>query len=449
MKISINKDKIYSFSILISCIMFTSYGFSNGTNGMGILSVILCIILMLRGTDEENFCLLVAMIPINNCWIISGTSLRGLMCLVPSIMILKRRRTSVGVNAVLAGFILFLLECINDLPYTSLLSFVNMISPIIYLTLFSSVISNQTESWNLKKIMIIFVISSTIACFGNLIFGGGLSAYYNDISWYRFGQESSDTLLPGAMEIPLFSCISIYMITMFFLFGFADKIWKKVLWIFILGIQIMFGILTVSRVFVVGLLIIGILLFVWMVVSGKGLRIARFIPTILIVLVFFYLKERTLIESLINKMLFRFSTSSTRATNGRSFIWSEVLNYLFSHPKALILGEGIEYYSILGKNKGYTFSAFAHNFYLDIVMGVGIIGFICFTVLFYRLIRRHKKNILSFGVLFIIAGVFMFSGTLNYIRSYIYIMMGIIFMNNFNEQISSYHGDIGKTLLKK
>ena len=133
MKISINKDKIYSFSILISCIMFTSYGFSNGTNRMGILSVILCIILMLRGTDEENFCLLVAMIPINNCWIISGTSLRGLMCLVPSIMILKRRRTSVGVNGVLAGFILLLLECINDLPYTSLLSFVNMISPIIYL----------------------------------------------------------------------------------------------------------------------------------------------------------------------------------------------------------------------------------------------------------------------------------------------------------------------------
>ncbi|QWT54147.1 O-antigen ligase family protein [Eubacterium sp. MSJ-33] len=433
MKLEIHKSKIRMGLLIVVCILFASYGASNGNNAFGILAVVISMLLLLTGTPEENFDILVAMIPFQYCWAIGGTSLRGIMCIIPMLVLIKKRKMHLDIVVSISITILLLLEIINDFSHVELFSFINTIAPILYLGLLVITEKDELINWSINRMAFVFIVSATIACTAVLIIGGGLSAYNNDISWYRFGQESTISLLPGSMEIPVFNSITMYVIMVYFLYGKLDTIIKKILSCMIFSVHILFGLLTVSRVFMIGVLLMAVLFLAWMVRYSKVKGIKLIVIGAVVIFVI-YIMQKDLVLLLLDKLFGRFSSGSG-GDNGRSFIWIECINYLLTHIKALLMGEGITYYPILGTEKGYAFSYMAHNFYLDVLMGIGIIGTVCLGILFEKLVTHGRKNILAYGILIILAGVFLVSGTLNYIRNYIYIIMGIIFMNNFKTQI--------------
>lgn len=436
MRLKLDSSKLNSIILIFACILFALYGASNGASALGMIAILISLYLLFIGGEEENFIFLVAMIPFQDCWIVSGVSFRGIMLIIPILKLLMKRKIKANVACCFSIVFLLMIEVLNDFSHVDFSSFFNTICPLLYMGTFSMIIGNKTDNWNIEKITNIFIISSTIACLANLLVGGGLSAYNNDVAWYRFGQESTISLLPGAMEIPVFNIITIFVIIVRFLYGRIKNNFNKVFFGVILVAHFIFGIMTVSRVFIIGILVIMFMLFIWMIKYNKFGRIAKIMVVLGVLFIFFYIKEKDLIDLLFGKLIDRFSTAVETSENGRSFIWNDCISYLFSNPKSLLIGDGIQYYSVLGAEQGYAFSFMAHNFYLDVLMGVGFLGGIALTILFFSLISpKEKKNPLAFGILAIIMCVFIVSGTLNYIRNYIYIMLGIIFMNSFKNQI--------------
>lgn len=439
LRLKLKRTNVKLLLLYTICTLFAWYGASKGTNRFGVIALILSLYYMFTNSPEENFDFLVAMIPYQYCWLISGTSLRGVMCLIPTAMLpLKKRNGKAPFGCVLGTFMLIFSEVLNDMFHTGIPSFINTICPILYLGFFSIMIGSDTSNWDIIKMMKIFIISSTIACFANLLVGGGLSAYNNDIPWYRFGQESAETYLPGAMELPLFSSISILIIISLFSYYHLDNCYKRIFWGGLLGIHLLFGILTVSRVFILCMTVVFLLLFIWMIRYSNFTQLAKIIMFIFIVILFAMIFYYDLIALLINKMVDRLFITNSDVAHGRSFIWIDCIKYLFYNIKALLIGEGIEYYSVLGMQNGYYFSMMAHNFYLDVLMGTGVVGALSLIAMYKNIIRPdNKRNTLSYGILAIIIFAFCVSGSLNYTRNYIYIMMGIIFMNNFKDQIEN------------
>lgn len=434
------KNTVFDILLLVSCLLFSLYGAAKGANSYGLPAIAIVSAMLLVSSPERCFLILIAMIPYGECWKIGGTSVRGLMCVIPLISMFRYGKLYRNkVPALIAGMLLTIIECVNDLRLNDIFSVFNTVAPIIYFCFFVS-LAHDTEKWDITRMGYVFVLSTLIVELTILQVGGGFSSYHNDIAYYRFGQESSKTYLPGAMEIPVFTCISIFFLISVLLCKKNLKITQKISNIALIVLNLVFGIMTVSRVFVIGIVAILLITVLWLFKNNKIKQIRNMVILLFAVgavLSFFF---SDLVSLLIDKLFARLVGGSfSSGSDGRTYIWLGCIDYLLSHPVALLFGNGIVGYTIVGQQEGYVFSAQAHNFFLDIWMGVGLIGMICLFIMMFFLFKRQKrqqtKSLLSWGVIVILVMMFLVSGTLNYIRNYIYILLAIIIHNNFREQI--------------
>lgn len=292
-----------------------------------------------------------------------------------------------------------------------------------------------------EEIVVFFGTSFIFAMMYLLIQYGGLSSFISMFSSlsngltdsYRFGIQFGGTV-GGAMAIPIYALL----ILAFSVDGLLQSENSKILKLFIVLIDIVafvFGALTVSRSFYLGLII---LVALYLVSKTEGSRNAsRKIGAIVVVAflaAFFVIRYQDIIYQVIHNLFSRVSTDTTGGTGGRTEIWEECLTYLGNHPLALLFGNGANGYPIVGEHLNKEFAAGSHNLYIDILMSWGVIGacsvlgIIGETLRPKELLYAMKQKTVCTIPFFVLAFFAMTALRSNSMKTYIYFFITLQFI---------------------
>lgn len=419
--IKIKKEFVLDVIVILIFTILGSYAINGRLTAMQPLAVIFLLAFLLFGSYKDNFGLLIMLIPFNNTLILMGVSIRGIFYFIAAIKIIAfTRKKAVGI-LLCPTYILLGIEAINDFYYTDVFSTFNNVSAILYFSVF--ILYKIYSEIDIYKLCNKFISSCLIALICSLIAGGGIQAYNNTIDYYRFGQEASS--LGGAMGIPIYTGL-IIAIALERIFNQSGNQWINIL---LVSFCLLLGIMTVSRIF---LLILGVVI-LFIVIENFHLKTLKVLGIQLLGLVaIFILYFR--FQDLILNLIMKFTVRIGGGESARVEIYKECINYLLSNIKALLIGEGSIGYTIIGQQKGYGFSAMAHNIYLDALMSWGIVGFSCLFILVLYLIRNNfmieqvKKNvflILPASIYFIAT---LTEGSFNYANTYIYILFVVSYI---------------------
>ena len=138
-----------------------------------------------------------------------------------------------------------------------------------------------------------------------------------------------------------------------------------------------FGLLTYSKIFYVILVAI-ILILISIRIKSSGKLLESSIIAAVIICAFYYLAYR---YGIIANILYRFRADDI--SNNRYAIWSNYISYFGQSLKTLIVGDGIGC-GVLGR-------AGAHNFYLELIYYLGLIGGSIYISLCLYLLKAGKK----------------------------------------------------------
>ncbi len=116
--------------------------------------------------------------------------------------------------------------------------------------------------------------------------------------------------------------------------------------------------------------------------------------------------------------LYRFTGASDAGSlGGRTRIWGNLMNALFSHPLGLICGMG------QGAAPSYSgFDRVAHNTFMDILFENGMIGLLFYLYFFIVALKRAFKKDIAMGIALVATGVLIFTLSSTYMRFLIFIL---------------------------
>lgn len=131
-------------------------------------------------------------------------------------------------------------------------------------------------------------------------------------------------------------------------------------------------------------------------------------------------------KSLINNLLFRFTSADYDITTGRAVIWSNYLNEIKSSPRIMLLGCGV--------GAGYLYGRPTHNMYLELLYYLGVFGTVAYlacllfvTFLYKAPIRRKIANYSGFLVM---AACYFFLNGMTAFEFPFYLILSFIIYNS-------------------
>ena len=261
------------------------------------------------------------------------------------------------------------------------------ISTVTLVILFCILFDKEKDKSNLSAFwMTLFLGSGFVCAIIFILFQyGGMSGFIHSFESssyaFRFGHAYGD-YVGGAMAIPLYSLL-IISFSLFSMIEEKDAGKGNLPLLICLDLfAIVFGSLTISRSFYVGVVIIVALFLIGQSKNNKtrGKKlIVLLIISIMSVIVFNLYAD--VINQLVGGLLYRVDSDITGGTGGRVQIWESCFSYLFTHPYGFITGFGSNGYPIIGQKQNMLFSAGSHNLYIDIFMSWGIIGVISILVI--------------------------------------------------------------------
>lgn len=416
---------------LLNLIIVILYGFSSiyFSYIYSLIAFPLSIYLLVTGSDIENFYFFVALTPFAGVVTLFDRGVIFIYLWIATLKMLMKKSTKISTYLFSSFILLIALELINDFFYVSMGTFVNVVMPVIYFIVFINYIN--LKSYNHKKTMIYFIISVVVVIFITSISSGGLIQGIQSstsMSEARFGESARK--LGGSMAMPIYCLTIISVILSYFILN-KMNLKNKIIVYFTIMITFFIGFLSISRVYLLGLGAIALCL-VLSIPTKKFFTIIKLILALIVTSLIFIIYNTELINSIYEFFLMR-STSNgilSVAYDIRFKIYKDCFIYLSKNLKALILGLGINNYGKVGANEGYLFSMWAHNIYLDILMSYGVIGSFCFYYVCYRFYKKCKLfnknvniNLINLMPVVTIAVAYMTGGTLNQLKTYIYILM--------------------------
>lgn len=411
-----NLKKINRILLIIVLVILASSAVGGAFANLHMLALIILIYLICSSNVEDSVAIFIGLIPYNNVLILNGFSIRGIIYLLAVVMLFVKRKVKISKEILISSVVLFGIEFINDMFFTDIFSILNLLFTMLYFVL---IIDNlRIDIVDKRWVLDISIMSFMIAMIESLIKGGGIQSYVNDISYYRFGQES--TVLGGAMAIPIYAGI-IIAISFIRIVNKERKMWINIL---LISTSLLFGIMTVSRNFIVIILAIIVFVLIWQISKGY-LRFFYLDVVLLGVLLVGYYKFQNLIDILFGKFVNRISGGES----ARFEAWFDSLDYLFTHVRALFFGNGCISYPLIGERNNLAFSMMTHNLYLDAVMSWGLIGLIALCVIIYRMYIKWEVNItiktesLYLLPLIVYAVANLTEGSFNYSNTYMYILL--------------------------
>lgn len=317
--------------------------------------------------------------------------------------------------------ILVFIELINDFGKSSFGNYISLVFYLIYLLIFINCF--QFDRYRNKAAIIALFITTWITLlFAIWASGGNILVFMNeDQGNVRFGEDVRG--LGGAMGIPLY-CLAVICISIYQISYTTARLSMKVIHLLSILFAVIIGLITVSRVFILGLLVIICFLFLLRFKKGKSsIASPIIILAVMLIIVIFNLDffNRT-----IAKYAMRFIANSEE--DSRMSIYRGVISFLKTNPIALIMGSGAYNYVKIGKERNFEFAMMAHNLYLDMIMSWGLIGS---TILISQIRVIGKRNArvgkvfnLPSSLLVVVLMVcYMTGGSFNYYNIYIYILV--------------------------
>lgn len=370
------KENLNLFFLIIICILYILFAIMNIQIGLYIL--ILAILGVIIFCKEAEAIPLILFIHPNSALFdnIGFTYLFNITIALVAIKMLFFFKYKLPRNSLLLFLILLFMEIIlclfSGMIDFKIFSLISWISSYLVLIL----VSFNHEKIDFKKIYRYFFIGF---CFSFIIgwFNPIMKWGINIPTGYRF---------TGLLRDPNY--YSIDVLFLIFSSSVYAKICKKNKFIYIIPLTFM-GFCSVSKTFVI-LLFIGI--FISIILNIKKIKFKNFIlGFIIITIAILFAYNYGLIDLIMDKYLYRSET--TDLLTGRDKLWKFYISSLFKNPFTLLFGNSLTYYSKI-LNPGIIDSFFtnfvAHNTYLDIVLGWGILGILIYMYMLSNIFNGFK-----------------------------------------------------------
>ncbi len=153
----------------------------------------------------------------------------------------------------------------------------------------------------------------------------------------------------------------------------------------LMGTMAVFGFMSVSKSFVISALIM--LLFALYFQSRYSIKkavVSIFTISISTLVLYLFIKDTEFFTALMKRLDFDQSTTLGSFTTGRSDIWKIYFNVLKEDIKILLIGAGIN----VGNYRGLA----THNFFIEIIYHLGIIGTFCYYKALKSTMPRIKNK---------------------------------------------------------
>jgi O-antigen ligase len=415
-------------AITLSLIGYNSINLSNS------LSVLL-VLMIVMGLFFKNdiYCLytMVALFPFEYALNVSEKSLLVIINLFFIFRVIQlNKQKGIHIIPILSAMIIIILEVLNSgLNGIGLGTLVHWLSIFLYFIIV--IVYIDFKKWNQVEMSKYFLTSYLVVVVATFYASGGNFEIFVGnsediiISENRFGYDLSN--LGGAMGISYYSAINIALMLINLNDGRSTKLYK-IISMFAIMVSILIGLISVSRMFFIGLLLI-ILFYILNTLYGKAWLKKLFTSLTLFIsmlTVFFIMND--VFESLLNRLFTRMEEISA---DSRLEIQIDSLTFLSKNILQGFIGLGANYYPKYGDIYGYLFSAHTHNLYLDGLMSWGITGSIALImILIYftkkcKYINDFEVSLLTTIPLLLIAVWFLTAGTFTSFRDYTFIIIGV------------------------
>ena len=419
--------------LLIQVLLYILLAISSlsGMNMFNTLTTVLIILYFLLSAPHEHFYFLIGFVPFEQVLRFNNVSAYFILLLISVIkLIYKNKYKKYNISGILCLIYFISIEIFHEVGNISYGELLIVLSTILYFCFF--VFLSDDKFYNTTRIVQNFCISFIIIMLHSLYTYGSVNALIQMISTseeiVRFGNE--DTSIGGAMGIPLYSAIVISLLISYYIIKPNLNLLVKLIIVFFCGISVLFGILTISRSFLL-MMAVWLVFVVFSIFNKQRKRV--FIVLILLVLIgiYVYNTNSDSINSIIGNYLYRANKDSGFGIRGK--IWGSCFKYMNENSLGYIFGYGINNYVLIGYRKVLLFSALAHNLYIDIIMSIGITGFICLIVQVNQLIKKVKMlfntkiTIMAFAPLFVFLAFGFTALSLSNIKTWIYVLMLVIY----------------------
>ncbi len=327
---------------------------------------------------------------------ISGDVLWFILLLVLVLKLLIKDRFRINVQAIATCIIIFLIELLGDIFIGSLGQLlINLVVIIFVFIAFSKIDLFHLDAfiivWNLSAAFSA-VIYYLLSMYGGM--GAFLTSFMASTYAYRFGHSYGDTV-GGAMAIPLYTTMIISCGLTCYLKSPKLLIYQKVIIFFSVIVSIIFGAMTISRSFYLGLLVTLASVVIFKSSKNKHIkRIILFFCIFTIILLLF--SESDIVSKILSNLQFRMDSGVRAGSEGRTDIWISCIEYLLTNPLYFLFGMGSTNYINIGSINGKLFSAGAHNLFFDFLMSWGIIGLLGIIVFLVYIYKSQKKRNVEF-----------------------------------------------------
>lgn len=209
---------------------------------------------------------------------------------------------------------------------------------------------------------------------------------------------------------------------------------KESKYLFVGGAAAFFGLLTLSKTFLLMLFIFAVFIFFSDAMNGRITKNQMILFPLLAATVICVIAFVKPINSLFTNIINRFTVTDTTKTTGtlmtgRDLIFAYYSRFMFSNPKYLFTGVGLKNIDIvIGRFQGAT----THNAIQDIFVCCGVVGLSIFTVFFLQMFRdakRTRKQKICFDNLFLFLIYFLFIQSIQFVRlANIYFNLLLVFL---------------------
>lgn len=368
----------------------------NGT--LMTLSVILTIGYCLFAKTEDVFYVLCGMTMFENVFKVSGDIAWFVPLLIFAFKILFKEKFRFDAKALISLFLLFALELLMDFSNGSMGQLLVNLATIVFVFIaFQKIDTLRLNAFNIVLslfIAFLAIIYYLLAMYGGI--GNFISSFMSASYAYRFAHSYGDTI-GGAMAIPLYTTMIISCGLTCYLKVDKLSFLHKFIALFAVIISMVFGAMTISRSFYLGLIatIIAILIFKS---SNNKKHIKRTILFFSIALIAFLLfTESDVINKIFSNLQLRLDAGMGKDSDGRGDIWISCITYLLNHPLRLIFGMGASNYTVIGAKAGEYFDAGAHNLFIDFLMSWGLVGTVILVAFLARVMKRLKNSSSQFS----------------------------------------------------
>lgn len=279
-------------------------------------------------------------------------------------------------------------------------------------------VSQLLNSRNQIEVVVFGIAIAGVILFiyGVMIYGFE-NIYYAILSGERLGKEISQENVMGRLAT--------FSVIVFFTYGVEKKIYRYFVFAFM---PFMMVLASGSRT-AVAILIVGIAITIFSKVGiKKSYKLILLIPTV--VVVFYFLLQLSMFDAIKLRYLSLYSTvvigdGTDGAMRMNMAKWG--LEWFVEKP---IWGYGIGNYAELLANK-VGLKTYAHNNYIELLVGVGIIGFLlyyaAYVYIFYHLFQGMRKKESISTILFVMLFTWMCAeiAAVNYTSKMTYVLLGI------------------------